>query len=32
MVKVLGRVGLEEAYLNIIRATHGKPTGNIFNE
>ena len=29
MIKTLSKVGLEETYLNIIKATNDKPTANI---
>ena len=29
MIKILRKVGVEEAYLNIIKAVYKKPTANI---
>ena len=31
MIKTLGKVRLEETYLNVIKAMYDKPSGNILN-
>ena len=31
MIKTLQKMGIEETYLNIVKATYDKPTANILN-